>query len=331
MRVFYQRICLVLVFLLLGTGAAIIWKSSKQTKQDKLSVQKAQPIIQNKPSRSMETIENELPNKNESIKSAVSVLPDEEAFLEALLDEIAKIEKDVPVSDSELYASVDHWNKILQEMDKKSEGWSLEYEELTQKIHAARRWKKAMDEAWEPMMPLLHEFFGTEPNVLPEPSVNASNTEKVAFYNDLLQKMEEDPNYLRSIQPQLTGRSPSQKKGTIHKLQEVFEKSVAEFRTDVQSQITLLHEDLEQQYFDILVVPDLTQEEFKKFYPDQKSRDVLQRRTSEMKQHIVDKIKDISSYKPSTDKISIVKEILLQEFEKDIADSVIKQLQLDDK
>ncbi len=328
MRVFYKRICLVLVFLLLAMGTVIIWKSQKQTKQDKLSVPKVQSIPQNKVPKSIETIENELPGIFESIRFSDSVSTTELEWLDALLDELDKYEKDVlPVSESDLYGRVNHWNKILQEVDKERDAQLLAEKNLDQRIEKARRWKKAMDEAWEPMIPLFHDFFGTEPNVLPEPPANASNAEKVVFYNDLLQKMEEDPNYLRSIQPQLTGRSPSQKKGTIHQIQEKFEKSMAEFRTDVQSEITVLHDDLEQQYFDVLVVPDLTQEEFNDFYPDQKSRDVLQRRTSAMRQHIVDEIKDISSFRPTTEKISIVREILLQEFEKGFADSVLKALE----
>ena len=147
--------------------------------------------------------------------------------------------------------------------------------------------------------------------------------------------MEEDPNYLRSIQPQLTGRSASQtpKTGFIHTLQNADKQNpdTADFQKNAQSQITSLRATLETQYFDVIITPSLTPEEFDNIFPTKKEREILQTRKNEMTQHVVKNIRSFLSDRTDNQKISVVRELLTQSFDKDFADAVIEQLQLDEK
>ena len=351
------KIGTAIIVLLLGVGSVVLWQSSKPTKR----------TLQNKEHPSIEA------RLDEAIKQLSDpITPEQRKHLNALLDEYLKDEE--PVSERQITlrngetiplkqylrnvsdflqrseAETAETEKYLVELDKFVEFHKKHLSKESKEIDdLLARWDKveqeitAMNEKVEAINPLvdrLHAFFGTTPNVIPEPPDDATPEEKRAFYEDLQQKMEQDPNYLRSIQPQLTGRRASQtpKTGLFHTLQNAGENSqeqqndgtsigTTQFRTNAHSQITSLRSTLEEQYFDVLVAPSLTSEEFDQIFSTQKERETLQRRKNEMTQHVVRNIRSLLSDKANNQNVSIVRQLITQNFDKDFAEAVIRQLQ----
>jgi len=230
---------------------------------------------------------------------------------------------------------------FISETEKQAKELSKETEDLWARWDKVVQKNKVMNEKMaliDPLIDRLHTFFGTTPNVIPEPPDDATFEEKIAFYEDLQQKVEQDPNYLRSIQPELTGRSASQTQNTgfIHTLQNADNQKLdtTDFQKYAQSQITSLRTTLEEQYFDVLVTPSLTTEEFDQYFPTQKARQNLKRRTSEIQKAVVSKIRKLVSELPNatTDqKQEFTRKLVRQNFDKDFADAILSELVKSDR
>ncbi len=360
MRATYKKIGVVIIVLLLGVGSAVLWQSLKQTKTEKGSTTKT-PL-----NKEQTPLEARIDEAFQQL-SDPTITPDQRKNLNALLDEYFQDEAPISerqitlpngetVSVKEYLRDVDELlqaseaasvqtqkyiaerRKAFKEIEKERQQWSKEREALLTRWDKAQQKIDATNEKMEKINPLidrLHTFFGTTPNVIPKPPDDATPEEKIAFYEDLQQKMEQDPNYLRSIQPELTGRSASQtpKTGVFHTLQNADKQNLdtADFQKNAQSQITSLRTTLETQYFDVIITPSLTPEEFDNIFPTEKEREILQTRKNEMTQHVVKNLQRFLSDNPNDQKISVVRELLTQNFDKDFADAVIEKLQLDEK
>ena len=97
------------------------------------------------------------------------------------------------------------------------------------------------------------------------------------------------------------------------------------------SQVTDLWLKTYEEYPETVFVPMLSQEEFDKYFPDDASKAWLQSRQKRMQNEVVSTVRKMLSSKASQEEISIVKESIARFWDRDFADSVIKQLQRDEK
>lgn len=97
------------------------------------------------------------------------------------------------------------------------------------------------------------------------------------------------------------------------------------------SQVTDLWLKTFEEYPETVFVPMLSQEEFDKYFPDEASKEWLQSRQKRMQNEVVSTVRKILSSKASQEEISIVKESIARFWDRDFANVVIKQLQLDSK
>ena len=343
MRAIYKKIGVTIIVLLLGVGSAFLWQSSKQTKQEKrsatqvkltaLNKEPSDPLTPDELKRIKASLDEYLRDVVPTSDRQVTLPNGETVYVDEYLRDVDNLLQMSKAERAETKKYLTGLNKLIGAQRKQM---SKETDDLKARINKLDQQKKVLDENWALMKPVvdsLYAFFGEEPNVIPEPPADASFEEQMAFYEDLQKKMEQDPNYLRSIQPQIMGRSASQtpKTGFIHTLLRNDKQNLDtdHFRTNAHSQITSLRDTLEQQYFDVLMTPHLTPEKFDKIFPTEKEREILQIRKSEMTQHVVKNIQRFLSDKPNNQKISIVRELLTQNFDKDFAETVLTELQKD--
>lgn len=97
------------------------------------------------------------------------------------------------------------------------------------------------------------------------------------------------------------------------------------------SQVTDLWLKTFEEYPETVFVPMLSQEEFDKYFPDETSKEWLQSRQKRMQNEVVSTVRKMLSSKASQEEISIVKENIARFWDRDFANAVIKQLQLNSK
>lgn len=321
----YKKIGITIIVLLLGVGSALLWQSSKQTKQETLSATKKR-TLQNKEYTPSPEYLQKLPE--EMIQSIERNANTRAEYLQKLEEETTKREKKWDKRLVELRNFIDEQEKKMAEADTEREARIAHGNKAEQELEVIRY---KMDSI-TPILDRMHAFFGTEPSVIPKPPDDATSAEIVAFYQDLKDKMEQDPHYLRSKPRQITERRSSQtlEENVIGTSQnDGGSLDTPHFPINVKSQITALRATLAEQYFDVLVSPHLTSEEFYQHFPTEKERENLQTRKSEMTQHVVKNMRPFLSDEDNNQKISIIRELLTKNFDKDFADAVLTELEKD--
>ena len=92
--------------------------------------------------------------------------------------------------------------------------------------------------------------------------------------------------------------------------------------------------DLDAKYFDVVISQYFTRQEIDAYFPTPQERENLKSRTSEMQREVVSKIRKVVSEIPNAtqaQKSNLARELVTINFDKDFADAVIEQLQLDEK
>ncbi|MDE0315156.1 MAG: hypothetical protein OXM61_09655, partial [Candidatus Poribacteria bacterium] len=92
--------------------------------------------------------------------------------------------------------------------------------------------------------------------------------------------------------------------------------------------------DLDAKYFDVVISQYFTPQEIDEYFQTPQERETLKSRTSEMQREVVSKIRKVVSEIPNatqTQKSKLARELVTANFDKDFADAVIEQLQLDQK
>lgn len=104
--------------------------------------------------------------------------------------------------------------------------------------------------------------------------------------------------------------------------------------TSAQATLQPWRSALDEDYFDVVASQHLTPQELHQYFPTQEERQILKRRTSEMQKTVVSKIRKVVSEIPNAtqaQKSKLARELVTANFDKDFADAVIEQLQLDQK
>jgi len=102
------------------------------------------------------------------------------------------------------------------------------------------------------------------------------------------------------------------------------------WQDDLTFKVTEWSNQLNEQYPDIFILPYLTGEEYNEFFPTEESRQMLQRRQTQMQTDVVNRLQDqlsTDTYGNRQEKLSVVREVLSQNWDADFAEAVIKQLQ----
>ena len=102
----------------------------------------------------------------------------------------------------------------------------------------------------------------------------------------------------------------------------------------VQTSLKSWRTDLDEKYFDVVVSQYFTSQEIDEYFPTPQERERLKSRTSEMQRAVVSKIRKVVSEIPNAtqaQKSKLARELVTTNFDKDFADAVIEQLQLDEK
>jgi hypothetical protein len=105
---------------------------------------------------------------------------------------------------------------------------------------------------------------------------------------------------------------------------------VESWQTNVISQVLTWNTDLDEQYLDVMILPYLTREEYAAFFPTEVSRRNLQQRQAQMQTDVVNRVQNLLSTDASgnrQEKLSVVREVLSQNWDADFAEAVISQLQ----
>ncbi len=92
--------------------------------------------------------------------------------------------------------------------------------------------------------------------------------------------------------------------------------------------------DLDAKYFDVVISQYFTPQEIDEYFLTPQERENLKSRTSEMQREVVSKIRKVVSEIPNAtqaQKSKLARELVTANFDKDFADAVIEQLQLDKK
>lgn len=100
--------------------------------------------------------------------------------------------------------------------------------------------------------------------------------------------------------------------------------------TNLKSKVLGLWVSASKEYPEAVFAPMLAQEEFDAFYPTEESRQSLKKRKKQMQDYIVSQMQSILSSKnfsSQKDVLPMVQTALSENFDKDFADAVIKQLQ----
>ena len=100
------------------------------------------------------------------------------------------------------------------------------------------------------------------------------------------------------------------------------------FRTTTRSNLSQWGGNINRQYFDVILSPYLTQDEFDTLYPTPADRQRLQQRQATLQSELAKHFRKLLS--PNTEnrsqKVKIIQELLSNDYGNDIADAVIKQL-----
>lgn len=100
------------------------------------------------------------------------------------------------------------------------------------------------------------------------------------------------------------------------------------FRTTTRANLSQWGRNINKQYFDVIVFPYLTQEEFDTLYPNPADRQQLRQRQSALQSELVKQARKLLSpnRENRSQEISIIQDLLRADYGNDIADGVIKQL-----
>ncbi len=100
------------------------------------------------------------------------------------------------------------------------------------------------------------------------------------------------------------------------------------FRTTTRANLSQLSRNINKQYFDVIVSPYLTQDEFDTLYPTRAARQELQQRQSALQSELVKQVRKLLSpnRENRSQEVSIIQDVLRGDYGNDIADGVIKQL-----
>ena len=107
-----------------------------------------------------------------------------------------------------------------------------------------------------------------------------------------------------------------------------------EFVSKAQNEIQSWRHGLDEKYFDVVASQYLKPAELDQYFPTEQEQKMLKRRTSEMQRAVVSKIRTLVSEIPNATKVQkskLARELVTANFDKDFADAVIEQLQLDEK
>ena len=212
MRATYKKIGVVIIVLLLGVGSAFLWQSLKQTKTEKGSITKTPP------NKEQTALEARIDEAFQQLSDPIT--PDQRKNLNALLDEY--FQDEAPISERQItlengetiplkqyLRDVDDFLRALEEkapkreermtelrnfmreQEKRKDQIYKEREELLARSDKVQQKIDATNEKMELINPLidrLHAFFGTTPNVIPQPPDDATIDEQIAFYEDLQKK-----------------------------------------------------------------------------------------------------------------------------------------------
>ena len=91
---------------------------------------------------------------------------------------------------------------------------------------------------------------------------------------------------------------------------------------------------LDVDYFDVVVSRALTAEEIDKYFPTKADRESLKQRTTEMQKSVVSKVRKLVNDMPNAtqrQKYELARQLVNDNFDNDFAESVIRQLQFDEK
>ncbi len=103
---------------------------------------------------------------------------------------------------------------------------------------------------------------------------------------------------------------------------------------NAQTQFQSWREDVDDDYLDVLVSQYMTPQEIEQFFPTEADRQNLTKRTERLQQDVVSKVRKLVNGIPNAtqaQKSKLARELVTANFDKDFADAVIEQLQLDDK
>lgn len=100
------------------------------------------------------------------------------------------------------------------------------------------------------------------------------------------------------------------------------------FRTTTRANLLQWGGNINRQYFDVIVSPYLTQDEFDTLYPTPAARQQLQQRQASLQSELVKQVRKLLSTNTEdrSQKVKIIQELLSNDYGNDIADGVIKQL-----
>ncbi|MDE0315563.1 MAG: hypothetical protein OXM61_11715 [Candidatus Poribacteria bacterium] len=103
---------------------------------------------------------------------------------------------------------------------------------------------------------------------------------------------------------------------------------------NAQTQFQSWREDVDDDYLDVLVSQYMTPQELDQFFPTEADRQNLTKRTERLQQDVVSKVRKLVNGIPNAtqaQKSKLARELVNANFDKDFADAVIEQLQLDEK
>jgi hypothetical protein len=100
------------------------------------------------------------------------------------------------------------------------------------------------------------------------------------------------------------------------------------FRTTTRANLSQWSRHINKQYFDVIVSPYLTQDEFDTLYPTPAARQELQQRQSALQSKLVKQVRKLLSpnRENRSQEVRIIQELLQGDYGNDIAEAVIKQL-----
>lgn len=104
--------------------------------------------------------------------------------------------------------------------------------------------------------------------------------------------------------------------------------------TAAQHEFNKFRDGLEDTYFDVVASQYLNPREFDKYFPTPQDRANLTRRTSEMQKLVVSQVREIVKDIPNASaeqKRAFVRDLVRQNWSRDFAESVLKQLSFDEK
>jgi len=100
------------------------------------------------------------------------------------------------------------------------------------------------------------------------------------------------------------------------------------FRTTTRANLSQWSRNINKQYFDVIVSPYLTQEEFDTLYPTRAARRELQQRQAALQSELVKQVRKLLSINRQnrSQEVNIIQNLLRADYGNDIADGVIKEL-----